>query len=34
MLDPRILARHANTFGKGWAQANGKQSVNLASISL
>lgn len=33
-LHPKILAWHANTFGKQWAQANGKQSVNLASISL
>jgi type I restriction enzyme, S subunit len=34
ILDPRILAWHANSFGKAWAEANGKQSVNLASISL
>jgi len=34
VLDPRILAWHANSFGKAWAEANGKQSVNLASISL
>lgn len=34
VLDPRILAWHANGFGQRWAAANGKQSVNLASISL
>jgi type I restriction enzyme, S subunit len=34
VLDPKILAWHANSFGKAWAEANGKQSVNLASISL
>jgi type I restriction enzyme S subunit len=34
ILDPRILAWHANSFGQAWAEANGKQSVNLASISL
>jgi type I restriction enzyme, S subunit len=33
-LDPKILAWHANSFGKSWAMANGRQSVNLASISL
>jgi type I restriction enzyme, S subunit len=33
-LDPKLLAWHANTFGKGWCEHNGKQSVNLASISL
>lgn len=33
-LDPKLLAWHANTFGKGWCERNGKQSVNLASISL
>jgi type I restriction enzyme, S subunit len=34
VLHPKLLAWHANSFGKGWAEANGKQSVNLASISL
>lgn len=34
ILDPKILAWHANGFGRVWAEANGKQSVNLASISL
>ncbi|MER7273481.1 restriction endonuclease subunit S [Dactylosporangium sp. NPDC000244] len=34
MLDPRLLAWHANGFGRRWFEANGKQSVNLASISL
>ncbi|MGH3794602.1 MAG: restriction endonuclease subunit S [Pseudonocardiaceae bacterium] len=33
-LEPKLLAWHANTFGKGWCERNGKQSVNLASISL
>lgn len=33
-IHPRLLAWHANNFGKSWAEANGKQSVNLASISL
>lgn len=33
-LHPKLLAWHANSFGKGWAETNGKQSVNLASISL
>jgi type I restriction enzyme S subunit len=34
VLHPRLLAWHANGFGKVWCEANGKQSVNLASISL
>ena len=34
LLDPRLLAWHANGFGRRWFEANGKQSVNLASISL
>jgi type I restriction enzyme S subunit len=34
ILHPKLLAWHANSFGKAWAEANGKQSVNLASISL
>ncbi|MGH3770715.1 MAG: restriction endonuclease subunit S [Pseudonocardiaceae bacterium] len=33
-LEPKLLAWHVNTFGKGWCERNGKQSVNLASISL
>jgi type I restriction enzyme S subunit len=33
-LEPKLLAWHANTFGKEWCERNGKQSVNLASISL
>lgn len=32
-LHPKLLAWHANGFGH-WFEANGKQSVNLASISL
>ncbi|WP_278045817.1 restriction endonuclease subunit S [Streptomyces sp. BK022] len=34
LLDPKILAWHANSFGRRWFEVNGKQSVNLASISL
>jgi len=34
VLHPKLLAWHANGFGKGWCEVNGKQSVNLASISL
>jgi type I restriction enzyme S subunit len=34
VLHPKLLAWHANGFGKRWCEANGSQSVNLASISL
>ncbi len=34
ILKPSLLAWHANGFGRRWCEANGKQSVNLASISL
>jgi len=34
ILHPKLLAWHANGFGKRWCERNGKQSVNLASISL
>jgi len=33
-LDPLFLSMTANTIGGPWAERNGKQSVNLASISL
>ncbi|WP_406817134.1 restriction endonuclease subunit S [Mycobacterium sp. M23085] len=33
-LDPFFLSMTANTIGGSWAERNGKQSVNLASISL
>lgn len=33
-LDPYFLSLTANTIGGRWAERNGKQSVNLASISL
>ena len=33
-LHPKLLAWHANGFGQRWCEVNGKQSVNLASISL
>jgi type I restriction enzyme S subunit len=34
IVDPRFLSWTANTIGGRWAERNGKQSVNLASISL
>lgn len=34
VVDPRFLAWTTNTIGGRWAERNGKQSVNLASISL
>jgi len=34
ILHPKLLAWHANGFGKQWCDRNGSQSVNLASISL
>jgi type I restriction enzyme S subunit len=34
VLRPRLLSWAANTVGGGWCERNGKQSVNLASISL
>ncbi|WP_284453823.1 restriction endonuclease subunit S [Streptomyces sp. MRC013] len=34
VLSSKILAWHANSFGRHWFEVNGKQSVNLASISL
>lgn len=34
ILHPKLLAWHANGFGRTWFERNGKQSVNLASISL
>jgi type I restriction enzyme S subunit len=33
-IDPRLLSWHGNTFGRAWFEANGKQTTNLASISL
>lgn len=33
-LDPYFLSWTTNSFGGPWAERNGKQSVNLASISL
>ncbi|MER6103409.1 restriction endonuclease subunit S [Streptomyces sp. NPDC001832] len=33
-IHPKLLAWHANGFGKTWCDRNGTQSVNLASISL
>ena len=34
LIEPRLLSWAANTIGGKWAERNGKQSVNLASISL
>lgn len=34
LLDPRLLSWHGNTFGQAWLQREGKQTTNLASISL
>jgi type I restriction enzyme S subunit len=34
VLHPKLLAWHANGFGRLWFERNGTQSVNLASISL
>lgn len=33
-IHPKLLAWHANGYGKAWCDRNGTQSVNLASISL
>jgi type I restriction enzyme, S subunit len=33
-IEPKLLSWAANTIGGRWAERNGKQSVNLASISL
>ncbi|WSL80552.1 restriction endonuclease subunit S [Kitasatospora sp. NBC_01266] len=33
-IHPKLLAWHANGAGRKWFEANGTQSVNLASISL
>jgi type I restriction enzyme S subunit len=32
--DPYLLSWYANTVGRDWCERNGRQSVNLASISL
>lgn len=34
LVHPKIIAWHANGFGKAWCERNGKQTTNLASISL
>lgn len=34
VLHPKLLAWHANSFGKSWFERNGSQTTNLASISL
>jgi type I restriction enzyme S subunit len=34
VLDPRLLSWHGNTFGRRWFEAVGKQTTNLASLSM
>lgn len=34
VLDPRLLSWHGNTFGRRWFEAAGKQTTNLASLSM
>lgn len=34
VLDPRLLSWHGNTFGQRWFESVGKQTTNLASLSL
>ena len=34
LLNPKLLAWHANSFGRPWFERNGRQTTNLASISL
>jgi type I restriction enzyme S subunit len=34
VLHPKLLSWHGNTFGQRWFEAVGKQTTNLASISL
>ena len=34
LTDPYLLSWYANTVGRRWCERNGRQSVNLASISL
>jgi len=34
VLEPRLLSWHGNSFGQAWFQREGKQTTNLASISL
>jgi type I restriction enzyme S subunit len=33
-MNPRFFSTHANTWGRSWFETNGKQTTNLASISL
>jgi type I restriction enzyme S subunit len=33
-MNPRFFSTHANTWGRSWFEKNGKQTTNLASISL
>lgn len=34
VLDPKILSWYGNTYGRTWFERNGKQSTNLASVSM
>lgn len=34
VLDPRLLSWHGNTFGRRWFESAGKQTTNLASLSM
>lgn len=34
VMHPKLLSWHGNTFGRAWFETNGKQTTNLASISL
>jgi type I restriction enzyme S subunit len=33
-FDPYFVSTHANTWGRAWFEAHGRQTTNLASISL
>lgn len=33
-IEPRLVSRWGNTFGKGWFEGRGKQTTNLASLNL
>jgi len=33
-FEPKFVSWHGNMFGRGWFQANGRQTTNLASLNL
>lgn len=33
-FDPRFVSWHGNTFGRGWFEAKGRQTTNLASLNM